>query len=48
MDYIILYADNCDRDTWKDYCYACGAPVSATSIKIYFDSKNCEFAEEEE
>lgn len=48
MDYIVLYADEHDRDTWKDYCSACGVPLSATSIKINFDSENCEFTEEEE
>lgn len=48
LNYIILYADEHDRDVWKDYCSACGAPLSATSITIYFDPKKCDFTEEEE
>lgn len=48
LSYVVLYADECDRDVWADYCYACGAPKSATSIKIYFDPKKCDFTEEEE
>lgn len=47
MSYIVIYADEHDSDTWKDYCDVCNVPYSATSIKIHFDEKNVEYEEAE-
>ena len=44
-NYITLYADEFDRDTWEGYCCAAGVPASATSITIGFDEHDVEYDE---
>ena len=43
MNYIILYADECDWDVWEKYCDICGVSYNATCIKIKFDPDDVEY-----
>ena len=42
-NYITLYADEFNRDTWEGYCCAAGVPTSATSITVKFDESDVEY-----
>ena len=43
MNYIVLYADECDWDVWEKYCDICGVGYDATCIKIKFDLDDVEY-----
>ena len=47
-NYIVIYAEDFDRDVWEDYCLATNVPTSAISITIYFNDKDVEYIDEEE
>ena len=46
--YIKLYAEDFDADVWEEYCNAAEAPLSATSLTIFFDPDEAEYSEDEE
>ena len=45
---IVIYADECNYDTWKEYCAICNVDRSATSISIIFDEKDVEATYDED
>ena len=46
-NYITLYADDFDTDTWAGYCCAAGVPESATTITVKFTDDDVEYEEKE-
>lgn len=42
-NYITLYADEFDCDTWEGYCCAAGVPKSAVTITIQFDESDVDY-----
>ena len=41
-NYIKIWAEDFDRDIWRDYCDACNVPYDSISIKIYFNDEDVE------
>lgn len=41
-DYIVLYADEFNRDVWEQYCDICRVSYDSTYIKIRFNRINVE------
>lgn len=46
-NYIVIYAEDFDRDVWCNYCCAANVPESATSITITFTDDDVEYTEGE-
>ena len=44
-NYIIIWKDEQDWDTWKDYCCATGASRDSEFIKIHFNLEDVEEGE---
>lgn len=45
MNYIVLYADDFDNDTWEQYCNICNASYNSSYIKIEFNNEDVECGE---
>ena len=48
MNYIILYADECDWDVWEKYCDICGVSYNATRIRIKFDPSDVSYVTDDD
>lgn len=42
-NYITLYADEFDIDTWREYCDICDVPYESNEITICFDDKDVDY-----